>query len=171
MAGQFIRFLIADEVGMGKTIETGLVLKELKLRGIVKRALVIVSKTAMLQWKQEMKQHFNETFHIYDTDYINTLTRTFSRLEADNDINIWAQHNQLIVSMDALKPIENRQGWNKQKVEEYNRYRIQSVLEADFDLLVIDECHKVGGSTQLVGRYQMADILCNAIPNVWKQLE
>ncbi len=166
MAGQFIRFLIADEVGMGKTIETGLVLKELKLRGIVKRALVIVSKTAMLQWKQEMKQHFNETFHIYDTDYINTLTRTFSRLEADNDINIWAQHNQLIVSMDALKPIENRQGWNKQKVEEYNRYRIQSVLEADFDLLVIDECHKVGGSTQLVGRYQMADILCNAIPNV-----
>ena len=103
MAGQFIRFLMADEVGMGKTIEAGLVLKELKLRGIVKRTLVIVSKTAMLQWKQEMKKHFNETFHIYDTDYINTLTRTFSRLEADNDINIWSQHNQLIVSMDALQ--------------------------------------------------------------------
>lgn len=165
MAGQYIRFLLADEVGMGKTIETGLVLKELKLRGIVKRTLVIVSKTAMLQWKQEMKKHFNETFHIYDTDYINTLTRTFSRLEADNDINIWTQHNQLIVSMDSLKPLESRQGWSKQKVEEYNKYRIQSVLEADFDLLVIDECHRVGGSTQLVGRYQMADILCNAIPN------
>ena len=166
MAGHFMRFLMADEVGMGKTIETGLVLKELKLRGVVKRTLVIVSKTAMLQWKQEMKKHFNETFHIYDTDYINTLTRTFSRLEADNDINIWTQHNQLIVSMDALKPLERRQGWSKQKVEEYNKYRIQSVLEADFDLLVIDECHRVGGSTQLVGRYQMADILCNAIPNV-----
>lgn len=166
MSGQFLRFLIADEVGMGKTIEAGLVLKELKLRGIVKRTLVIVTKTAMLQWKQEMKRHFNETFHIYDTDYINTLTRTFSRLEADNEINMWAQHNQLIVSMDSLKPIENRQGWNKQKIEEYNRYRIQSVLEADFDLLVIDECHKVGGSTQWIGRYQMADILCNAIPNV-----
>lgn len=166
MSGQFLRFLIADEVGMGKTIETGLVLKELKLRGIVKRTLVIVPMTAMQQWKQEMKKHFNETFHIYDTDYINTLTRTFSRLEADNELNFWAQHNQLIVSMDSLKPIENRQGWSKQKVEEYNKYRIQSVLEADFDLLVIDECHKVGGSTQWVGRYQMADILCNAIPNV-----
>lgn len=166
MSGQFLRFLIADEVGMGKTIETGLVLKELKLRGIVKRSLIIVLKSAMSQWRQEMKKHFNETFHIYDTDYINTLTRTFSRLEADNEINIWMQHNQLIVSMDALKPIENRQGWSKQKVEEYNRYRIQSVLEADFDLLVIDECHKVGGSNQQVGRYQMADILCNAIPNV-----
>ena len=166
MSGQFLRFLIADEVGMGKTIEAGLVLKELKLRGIVNRALIIVTKSAMLQWKQEMKRHFNEEFHIYDTDYINVLTRTFANLDADNEINIWKQNNQIIVSMDALKPIETRQGWSKQRVEEYNRHRIQNVLEADFDLLIIDECHKVGGSTQLIGRYQMADILCNAIPNI-----
>lgn len=166
MSGQFLRFLIADEVGMGKTIETGLVLKELKLRGIAKRTLIVVPKSAMGQWQQEMKKHFNELFHIYDTDYINTLSRTFSRLEMDNEINIFAQHNQIIVSMDALKPIETRQGWSKQKVEEYNRYRIQSVLEAEFDLLVIDECHKVGGSSTQVGRFQMADVLCNAIPNV-----
>jgi hypothetical protein len=78
----------------------------------------------MGQWQQEMKRHFNELFHIYDTDYINTLSRTFSRLEMDNEINLFAQHNQIIVSMDALKPIETRQGWSKQKVEEYNRYRI-----------------------------------------------
>lgn len=166
MAGQFLRFLIADEVGMGKTIETGLVLKELKLRGIVKRTLVIVPKSAMGQWREEMKKHFNEVFHIYDTDYINTLSKTFARLEADNDINLFTQNNQVIVSMDALKPIESRQGWSKQKIEEYNRFRIQSVLEADFDLLIIDECHKVGGSDTQVGRFQMADILCNAIPNV-----
>jgi len=166
MSGQFLRFLIADEVGMGKTIETGLVLKELKLRGIVKRSLIIVPKSAMGQWQQEMKRHFNEVFHIYDTEYINTVSRTFSRLDADNELNLFTQHNQVIVSMDSLKPIETRQGWNKQKVEEYNRYRIQSVLEAEFDLLVIDECHKVGGSSTQVGRFQMADILCNAIPNV-----
>lgn len=166
MSGQFLRFLMADEVGMGKTIETGLVLKELKLRGIVKRALIIVPKSAMLQWKEEMKKHFNENFHIYDTDYINTLTRTFTRFESDNEINIWTQHNFLIVPMDALKPIEGRQGWNREKVAEHNRYRIQSVLDAEFDLLVIDECHKVGGSNAGVGRYQMADILCSAIPNV-----
>jgi SNF2 family DNA or RNA helicase len=166
MSGQYLRFLMADEVGMGKTIETGLILKELKLRGIVKRTLVIVPKSAMLQWKQELKNHFNESFNIYDTEYINTLTRTFTQLEADNEINFWTQHNQLIVSMDSLRPIEHRQGWSKQKVEEYNKYRIESVLEAEFDLLVIDECHKVGGSTPWVGRFQMADILCNAIPNV-----
>lgn len=166
MAGQFLRFLIADEVGMGKTIETGLILKELKLRGIAKRTLIVVPKSAMGQWQQEMKKHFNESFHIYDTDYINTVSRTFARLEADNELNLFTQHNQIIVSMDALKPIETRQGWSKQKVEEYNKYRIQSVLEAEFDLLVIDECHKVGGSNTQVGRYQMADILCNSIPNV-----
>lgn len=166
MSGQFLRFLIADEVGMGKTIETGLILKELKLRGIAKRTLIVVPKSAMGQWQQEMKKHFNEVFHIYDTDYINTVSKTFSRLEVENELNLFTHHNQIIVSMDALKPIETRQGWSKQKVEEYNRYRIESVLNADFDLLVIDECHKVGGSNTQVGRFQMADTLCNAIPNV-----
>ena len=166
MGGAYMRFLMADEVGMGKTIETGLVLKELKLRGIVKRSLIIVPVSAMQQWRNELKKHFNEDFHIYDSDYIGTMTRTFSRIEADNELNFWTQHNQVIVSMDALKPLETRQGWSKEKVDEYNRYRIESVLDADFDLLVIDECHKVGGSSQLVGRFQMAETLANAIPNV-----
>ncbi|MBK7265056.1 MAG: DEAD/DEAH box helicase [Ignavibacteriales bacterium] len=112
------------------------------------------------------EKHFNEKFHIYDSEYINALTKTFARLDADNEINIWTQHNQLIVSLDALRPLESRQGWSKARIEEYNKFRIQSVLEADFDLLIIDECHKVGGSTRMVGRFNMADILCNAIPNV-----
>jgi SNF2 family DNA or RNA helicase len=166
MSGNYLRFLLADEVGMGKTIEAGLVLKELKLRGVVKKTLILVGKTAMQQWQQEMKKHFNEKFHIYDSEYINALTKTFARLDADNEINIWTQHNQLIVSLDALRPLESRQGWSKARIEEYNKFRIQSVLEADFDLLIIDECHKVGGSTRMVGRFNMADILCNAIPNV-----
>lgn len=166
MSGNYLRFLLADEVGMGKTIETGLVLKELKLRGIVKRTLIIVPLSAMQQWRNELKQHFSENFHIYDSEYINTLTRTFTKLEADNEINIWSQHNQLIVSMDALKPIETRQGWSRERVEEYNRHRIENVLDAEFDLLIIDECHKVGGGSTQVGRFQMSQILCNAIPNV-----
>ena len=58
------RFLLADEVGMGKTIETGLILKELKIRGDIGRILVIVPKSSMLQWQSELKEHFNEIFHI-----------------------------------------------------------------------------------------------------------
>ncbi|MCS6904251.1 MAG: helicase-related protein [Bacteroidia bacterium] len=166
MSGQYVRFLIADEVGMGKTIEAGLILKELKLRGIVKRTLIIVPKSAVLQWKQELKKHFNETFHIYDSEAINSLSRTFSKIEAEAEINIWTQNNQIIVPLDALRPLEMRQGWSKEKLEEHNRFRIQMVVEADFDLLIIDECHKVGGSHQTVSRYKMADLLCNAIPNV-----
>lgn len=166
MNGTYCRFLIADEVGMGKTIEAGLCLKELKLRGIVKRTLIVVPLSAMTQWQSELKKHFNEKFHIYDSEFIGSMAKTFGRLDADNDINIWQQNNQIIVSMDSLRPLESRRGWTKEKVDEYNKYRIESVINADFDLIIIDECHKVGGSDVNVGRFQMAQTLCSAIPNV-----
>lgn len=166
MNGPYCRFLIADEVGMGKTIEAGLCLKELKLRGIVKRTLIVVPLSAMTQWQSELKKHFNEKFHIYDSEFIGSMAKTFGHLDADNDINIWQQNNQIIVSMDSLRPLESRRGWTKEKVDEYNKYRIESVINADFDLIIIDECHKVGGSDVNVGRFQMAQTLCSAIPNV-----
>ncbi|MBP7564180.1 MAG: DEAD/DEAH box helicase family protein, partial [Candidatus Cloacimonetes bacterium] len=166
LSNVFVRYLIADEVGMGKTIEAGLVIKELKLRGIVKRILVVVPKSAMPQWKSEMKLHFNETFHIYDTDFVNAMTRSFSMVEADNELNLWKQNNQIIVSTDTLRPLDKRNGWTKEEVDKYNEQRIKNAIDADFDLLIIDECHKVGGSSQTVGRYKMADELCNSIANV-----
>lgn len=166
MSGPFLRYLLADEVGMGKTIEAGLALKELKLKDLIERTLIIVPVSAMTQWAQELKTHFNERFHVYDSSHINTLTNTFSSIDADNEVNIWKQHDQLIVPLDALKPMETRKGWSQEKVDTHNKYRIESVLEADFDLLIIDECHKVGGSDPTVGRFQMADLLCSAIPNV-----
>src|SRR5690554_2061740 len=127
------RFLLADEVGMGKTIETGLILKELKIRGDIKRILVIVPKSAMLQWQSELKEHFNEVFHLYDSEMITSMARTFSNINADEEFNFWSQHNQIIVSTDALKPLEKRQGWSQERVDEYNKYRMTAVLEADFD--------------------------------------
>jgi len=160
------RFLLADEVGMGKTIEAGLILKELKLRDEVRRILIIVPKSSMLQWQSEMKEHFNEVFHIYDSELINALARTFSNLNADREFNFWEQHDQIIVSTDALKPIEKRQGWTNERIEAYNRYRIEAVLKADFDLVIIDEAHKMGGSTQTVSRFKLAQALCNSVPAV-----
>lgn len=160
------RFLLADEVGMGKTIETGLILKELKIRGDIKRILVIVPKSAMLQWQSELKEHFNEVFHLYDSDMISSMARTFSNINADEEYNFWTQHNQIIVSTDALKPLEKRQGWTSERVDEYNKYRIEAVLDADFDLVVIDEAHKMGGATSTVSRYILAQELCNTVENV-----
>ncbi|OYT15484.1 MAG: ATP-dependent helicase, partial [Bacteroidetes bacterium 4572_77] len=166
MESQQNRFLLADEVGMGKTIETGLILKELKLRGDIKRVLVIVPKSSMLQWQSEMKEHFNEVFHIYDSEMITSMARTFSNFNADEEFNFWKQHHQIIVTTDALKPLEKRQGWPKERVDEYNKYRIEAVLNADFDLVVIDEAHKMGGASQTVSRYVLAQTLCNSVANV-----
>lgn len=166
MQGIQTRFLLADEVGMGKTIEAGLVLKEKKLRGEVKRILLIVPKSAMLQWQQELKEHFNESFFIYDSDFISGMAKTFASFDAEEELNFWKQHNQIIVSTDALKPLSTRQGWSQEKIDEYNKYRIESVVGADFDMIIIDEAHRMGGSTAQVSRYQLAETLCNAVPNV-----
>jgi len=160
------RFMLADEVGMGKTIETGLILKELKIRGDIKRILVIVPKSSMLQWQSELKEHFNEIFHLYDSEMITSMARTFSNINADEEFNFWTQHNQIIVSTDALKPLEKRQGWSQERVNEYNKYRMGAVLEADFDLVIIDEAHKMGGTTSTVSRYILAQELCNTVANV-----
>ena len=166
MQGIQTRYLLADEVGMGKTIEAGLVLKEKKLRGEVKRILLIVPKSAMLQWQQELKEHFNENFYIYNSDFISGMARTFADFDAEEELNFWKQHNQIIVSLDALKPLAARQGWNQERIDEYNKYRLESVVNADFDMVIIDEAHRMGGSTGSVSRYQLADTICNAVPNV-----
>lgn len=166
MQSQQNRFLLADEVGMGKTIETGLILKELKLRGEIKRILVIVPKSSMMQWQSELKDHFNEIFHLYDSEMITSMARTFSNINADEEFNFWTQHNQIIVSTDALKPLEKRQGWPQDRVDEYNKYRMTAVLDADFDMVIIDEAHKMGGATSTVSRYILAQELCNTVPNV-----
>lgn len=166
MQGIQTRFLLADEVGMGKTIEAGLVIKEKKLRGEIKRILLIVPKSAMLQWQQELKEHFNENFVIYDSEFITGMARTFSGFDAEEELNFWTQHNQIIVSIDALKPLVARQGWSQEKVDEYNKYRLEAVVNADFDMVVFDEAHRMDGATAQVSRYQMAETLCNAVPNV-----
>ena len=166
MQGIQTRFLLADEVGMGKTIEAGLILKEKKLRGEVKRILLVLPKSAMLQWQQELREHFNENFYIYDSNFIAGMASTFAGFEAEEELNFWKQHNQIIVSIDALKPLTQRQGWSQEKIDEYNKYRIESVVGADFDMIIIDEAHRMGGSTAQVSRYQLAETLCNAVPNV-----
>lgn len=160
------RFMLADEVGMGKTIEAGLVLKEKKLRGEVKRILLVVPKSAMLQWQSEMKEHFAENFFIYDSDLITSMAKTFASFDAEEELNFWRQHNQIIVSIDALKPIESRQGWNQERVDAYNKYRLEMVVNADFDMVIIDEAHRMGGSSTSVSRFKMAEVLCNAVPNL-----
>ncbi len=67
------RFLLCDEVGLGKTIEAGMVIKELRARGGAHRVLVIVPPNLVRQWQFEMKSKFNETFNVLNTDTVRYL--------------------------------------------------------------------------------------------------
>ena len=120
----------------------------------------------MLQWQAEMKEHFAENFVIYDSDIITSMAKTFASFDAEEELNFWRQHNQIIVSSDALKPIEARQGWSQERVDAYNKYRLEMVVNADCDMVIIDEAHKMGGSSTSVSRFKMAEVLCNAVPNL-----
>jgi hypothetical protein len=75
ISGDRVRYLLADEVGLGKTIEAGLVMRELKLRGLVSRILVVSPKGIATQWVAEMQTHFNEQFQLVLGDDIGTLQR------------------------------------------------------------------------------------------------
>jgi len=66
LATNQVRLLLADEVGLGKTIEAGLILRELKLRGLVRRALVVAPKGLVKQWVAELRTHFDEEFRLLD---------------------------------------------------------------------------------------------------------
>jgi len=73
------RCLIADEVGLGKTIEAILVFQEYKLRGMAKRTLIVVPSGLVLQWHEELVSKFNEHFVIYNTEYVKTLKQSHLR--------------------------------------------------------------------------------------------
>ena len=70
-----VRFLLADEVGLGKTIEAGLVIRELKLRGLVRRVLVVAPKGLTPQWQAEMRLHFSEDFRVLSPSDFPAMTR------------------------------------------------------------------------------------------------
>lgn len=155
MSRKQIRYLFADEVGLGKTIEAGLVMRELKIRGMAKRILVCAPKGLVSQWVSEMKTHFNENFHLLIPG---------EQKPTDANDNVWLRHEQVVCPVDSIKPIESRKGWSLKQVHEYNKHRFDDLLSAGWDLIVIDEAHRLGGSTELVARYKLGQGLAEASP-------
>ncbi len=164
ISGDRIRYLLADEVGLGKTIEAGLVMRELKLRGLVRRTLVVAPKGLATQWVAEMQTHFNEQFQLVLGDDIGTL----QRMAPGTDLRSspWALFDQVIVSLDSVKPMDKRRGWSAERVAEYNRSRFEDLVTAGWDLVVVDEAHRLGGSTDQVARYKLGRGLAEAAPYV-----
>lgn len=153
-----IRYILADEVGLGKTIEAGMIIRELKSRGLVSRILVVCPTGLVTQWASEMQEKFHEKFQVIlpsDYDTIRRLT--------DND-DVYGQFDQVISPMDSIKPIEKHAGWSEEKVEKYNKERIYSIINSGWDLIIIDEAHRVAGSSGEVARYKLGNLLAQASP-------
>jgi len=135
-----IRFLIADDPGAGKTIMAGLIIKELKLRNLARRILIVSPGHLKDQWRREMTERFEERFLIIDR----------SHLDAAYAENVWRRENQIITSIDFAK---------REDV-------LPSLSSAHFDLIVVDEAHKMsayryGEKTDKTARYKMGEVLSN----------
>jgi SNF2 family DNA or RNA helicase len=133
------RFLIADEVGLGKTIETALILRELASRGELDRALMVVPAGLVNNWHRELNEVFNLDFEVFGSEGDIT----------DRKTNAFAKHDRLIASIDTLK----------------RPARIKRLLEAPrWDLVVFDEAHhltayRTGGKIRKTENYKLAEAL------------
>jgi len=117
-----IRFLLADDPGAGKTIMAGLLLKEIKIRGLVQRTLIVTPANLTFQWQREMKDKFREKFEIVRGDV----------LRANYGTNPWQDKNQVITSVSWVSRIEDAR---------------DSLLRSTWDLVIVDEAHKMSAAS------------------------
>jgi len=113
-----IRFLLADDPGAGKTITAGLLLKELKARGLVRRTLVVAPANLTFQWQRELKDKFRENFEVIRGE---TLRTTYG-------MNPWQDRDQVVTSISWVSRIEDAK---------------ESLLRSHWDLVIVDEAHKM----------------------------
>jgi len=130
-----VRFLLADDAGAGKTIMAGLLLRELKLRGLVERTLVVCPANLAFQWQRELKEKFDEQFIVM---------RGFD-LRVQYGVNQWLQNSQVITSLDLAK---------REDI-------LPSLRQAKWDLVVVDEAHRMSAAAEdkKSMRYRLGELL------------
>ena len=158
------RSLIADEVGLGKTIEAILLYQEYKMRNMVKKVLIVAPSGLLLQWHEELLTKFNEQFIIYNKEYVRTLKQSYGK-----ETNVWKLHNKVIVSMDSIKPQKIHQFLDPQEAtrrEWHNRHVFDDIALAGFDMVIIDEAHKLSKHSDGIetARFKLGQLLSDSIP-------
>ena len=118
-----IRFLLADDPGAGKTIMAGLLIKELKVRGLVQRILIVTPANLSFQWQRELKDKFRENFQLIRSDV----------LRATYGANPWQDINQVITSVSWISRIEDAR---------------ESLMRSNWDLIIVDEAHKMSAYSE-----------------------
>ncbi|MBU4312941.1 MAG: DEAD/DEAH box helicase family protein [Candidatus Omnitrophica bacterium] len=131
------KFLVADEVGLGKTIEIGMIIKELFSRNEAKRILIVCPAGLTKNWQNELRGCFKLNFQILGRDFI------------DTDVFSWETNNQVIASIDTLKQTK----------------RMELIKQAPrWDLVVFDEAHhlsrkRYGKKIDITQNYKLAEVL------------
>lgn len=123
------RVLLADEVGLGKTIEAGLILHQQLLTERAKRVLIVVPETLIHQWLVEMLRRFNLQFSIFDE------ARCLALEESEEGENPFHSEQLILCSLNFLRQYPKR---------------FQTALQGNWDLLVVDEAHHLHWSQQAV---------------------
>ena len=163
--GQFRpRAMLADEVGLGKTIEAAMVYEELKLRHQVRRGVVIVPAGLTRQWRDELQQKFGEHFVIYDRALVTALREIHGQ-----ETNLWTLHDQVITSLDFVKPRRLRPDISpreRQRREQHNEHVFRDIVEAGWDMVIFDEAHKLSkhADGSETARYRVGEALSQAVP-------
>ncbi|CAN7180160.1 DISARM system SNF2-like helicase DrmD [Caballeronia sp. LjRoot31] len=136
-----VNLLIADDVGLGKTIESGLVIQEMLLRHRARTVLIVCPSSIQIQWRDQMRDKFGLEFRIVDSELMKELRRTRGL-----GVNPWTHFPRLITSMDFLK---------RERPLRLMREALpapgQPIYPRRFDMLVVDEAHNVAPSG--TGRY------------------
>jgi superfamily II DNA or RNA helicase len=122
MKSPAIRFLLADDPGAGKTVMAGLLIQELKARGLVKRILIITPANLTFQWQRELRDKFRQQFAILNG----------AILRANYGSNPWQENEQIITSISWVS-----------RVDDANH----SLLRSHWDLVIVDEAHKMSASS------------------------
>jgi SNF2 family DNA or RNA helicase len=136
---QPLRYLLADDPGAGKTIMSGLLIKELLIRGDLRRCLIIAPGNLVEQWQDELHRRFHLTFDILTND----------RLEASASGNAFSETPLCIARLDKLSRNEQVQ---------------DTLRQTEWDLVIVDEAHKMsatffGGEVRYTRRYQLGELL------------
>lgn len=141
------RMILADEVGLGKTIEAGLIIKELKARQLIDRILVITPANLQDQWMTELRLKFNEEFTIIDGPGAKFLSK--------GGVNPYSKRDQIIVSINLVTRLPHA----------------DQILEAGWDLVVFDEAHRVrrtkrGSDSKVTKAYSLGDELKEVVNGI-----
>ena len=137
-----VRFLLADDAGAGKTIMAGLLIRELKLRGLIERVLVVCPANLAFQWQRELNEKFDEKFLVFKG----------SDIRDQFGVNQWLEQKQVITSLDLAKRTEILPG----------------LAQARWNLVIVDEAHRMSArdESHKNQRYRLGELLRDSADHV-----